>query len=204
MDLSVWSVLGFSLLLGLRHSLDADHVIAVSTIMTRTKSVFKAGMTGAVWGLGHSVMILAVGLLVLFFGISVPQHLELYFEWLVGLLLIYLGLQAIITEYVNKKKSVNESVGVEHFHRRSFFVGMIHGLAGSGALMLLMLTQVSNIGVGFTYLLLFGFGSIVGMFLVAMVIGVPFKAATTNLRLQRLVISIVGLISIGFGISIFI
>lgn len=202
--MSIWSIFVFSLVLGLRHSLDADHVIAVSTIMTRTKSIMRAGITGAIWGLGHTVTILSVGLLVLVFGISVPEHLEHYFDWVVGLLLIYLGIQAISNRYWNNSNKENPSRGIGHFHRRSFIVGMVHGLAGSGALMLLMLTQVNQIGVGLTYLLVFGLGSIIGMCLVAMVLGLPLKAATNSMRFQKIMIWSVGLLSIGFGISIFI
>jgi len=86
-EASFLSILGLGLLLGLRHSLDADHLVAVSTIATRTKNPMKAGITGAFWGMGHSVPIIIIGIIVLMVQTPIPESLEVLFEGLVGLLL---------------------------------------------------------------------------------------------------------------------
>jgi threonine/homoserine/homoserine lactone efflux protein len=200
MELGFFTVLGIGILIGLRHSLDADHVVAVSTIATRTKNPMKAGITGVFWGLGHTATIFFLGCIVLFFGISIPEQLDHYFEWIVAVVLIYLGFKTILE--VKSQLAATSETSLNKFHRRSFFVGMVHGLAGSAALTLLMVSQITHTGQGVMFLLLFGIGSIIGMFVIAMLLSIPFRALKT-VKLQQVILYVVGVLSIGFGISLF-
>ncbi|WP_078553011.1 hypothetical protein [Bacillus alkalicellulosilyticus] len=197
MEIGLLSVLGLGLLIGLRHSLDADHVVAVSTIATRTNNVVKAGLTGMFWGLGHTLTILVMGVIVLFLDLKIPEQLDLYFEYLVAAAIVYLGVKTIVDA---KKLGGKESL--EHLHRfhiRSFVVGMIHGLAGSAALLLVMVSRIQDTTQGFIFLLIFGLGSVVGMFVVAMVLSIPMKLCKSNI-VQRRVLYGVGGFSILFAV----
>jgi sulfite exporter TauE/SafE len=201
METSILSILGLGLLLGLRHSLDADHLIAVSTIATRTKSSLKAGVTGAFWGIGHSVTILLIGAIVLLIKVPIPEQLDSLFGWIVALLLIFLGLKTIRVSR-NLNTLFQDKSSLKKYHSRSFFIGLIHGLAGSAALLLLILNKVDDVATGMLFLTLFGIGSIIGMFLCAMMFSIPIRVAKTE-KIQKGVLFTIGLLSTCFGISLF-
>ncbi|WP_209124849.1 urease accessory protein UreH [Alkalihalobacillus sp. BA299] len=199
MEIGIWSVLGMGLLIGLRHSLDADHVIAVSTIATRTGNPFKAGITGIFWGIGHTLTIVIVGCIFLLFGLGISEQFEYYFEAIVGIVLIYLGIRTLLDA---KSQHAATTTSLNKFHIRSFLVGLIHGLAGSAALTILMVSQVNHSGQGILFLLLFGIGSVVGMFIIATLISIPMRTAKTR-TVQNFILYVVGTVSIGFGIAFF-
>lgn len=199
MELGLLSVVGAGLLIGLRHSLDADHVVAVSTIATRTKNIFKAGLTGVFWGIGHTITILLMGTIVLLSEFTISESLDGYFEWLVAAALIYLGLRTFFD--AKKEQAATSEVSLNSFHLRSLIVGMIHGLAGSAALLLLMVSQIQDKSQGFLFLMLFGLGSIVGMFVIAMLLSIPIRAAKSS-KIQQGILYIVGSISVLFGIAL--
>ncbi|OLO42775.1 hypothetical protein BTR23_01885 [Alkalihalophilus pseudofirmus] len=201
MEAGLWSILGTGLLIGLRHSLDADHVVAVSTIATRTKNPLKAGITGVFLGLGHTFTILLIGAIVLLFGLGIPAQLDQYFEWIVAVILIYLGIRTVLD--AKSETAATKEISLQQYNFRSFVVGLVHGLAGSAALTILMVSQVTHIGQGVLFLLLFGIGSIFGMFIIAMILSFPFRVAKTA-KLQQMILYGIGALSIGFGVALLI
>ncbi len=206
-------VLGF--VLGLKHALDADHVVAVSTIVSETRSLKKSSLAGVIWGIGHTVTLLLVGLLVLGFRLSIPADVALYFEFLVGIVLVALGVDVLrktsgdkIHQHQHKHESVahthahlHESDAHSHVHK-VFAIGVAHGLAGSAALMLLVLASVQSLVQGLLYIFVFGIGSILGMLVISTIIGLPFLLTKKFERIDRAVKVIAGGISILLGIII--
>jgi sulfite exporter TauE/SafE len=211
------------LILGVRHALDADHVVAVSTIVSKNKNLFKSSLLGAAWGLGHTSTLLLVGLVVLIFKLSIPTKIALSMEFAVGIVLVILGLSVTKEFFLDKihlhphehKSSIHlhlhsHKARPNHSHEhqmkpehKTFIIGMIHGLAGSAALMLLVLTTVSTLYQGILYILIFGLGSILGMVVISTIISLPFTYTTAkfdelNYRLRLTA----GFISILLGIAI--
>lgn len=206
--------LGF--FLGLKHTFDPDHIVAVSTIVSRTKNVKRSLFHGALWGMGHTITLLLVGSLILVFKIAIPQKLTLTLELLVGAVLVFLGINVLL-ELIKSKThqhkhrhnkvthshshSHKESTAHIHIHK-SFMIGMLHGLAGSAALMLIVLASVESIAQGLFYIAAFGIGLIVGMLIVSGIISLPFiltkKFDNINLGLKIFT----GIISISLGFSI--
>jgi ABC-type nickel/cobalt efflux system permease component RcnA len=211
------ALVGLGFLLGLKHALDADHVVAVSTIVSRHRKLSKASLVGALWGLGHTTTLFGVGVAVLAFRLTIPERVALVFELLVGVVLIGLGLSVLwdlrrrrIHAHVHRHDghehwhvhSHEGSEGHEHPHDgerlglRPLLVGMVHGLAGSAALMLLVLSTVDSLWVGALYILVFGIGSIVGMLAVSTVISLPIVLMA---RWQQGISAIAGLASVALG-----
>jgi len=213
-DVPIWLVLGFGFALGLEHALEADHVVAVSAIVSQQKKLWKSSLVGIVWGIGHTATLFLVGIIVLFLSISIPQELILSFEFLVGVVILLLGvlvLRSAVTVKIHLHRhshgdqthihlhSHKEGDSHHHIHR-SFILGMVHGIAGSGALMLLVLSTVESITAGITYILLFGVGSILGMLILSAVIGLPFIITANKLgNMNRIIQAIAGVVSICIG-----
>ncbi len=222
-----WAVLGFGLILGFKHATEADHVVAVSSIVSEHRKIVKVALVGGLWGLGHTVMLVAVGIVVLMLGIAIPERVSRYLEFGVGLMIIGLS-GAALTRALRRRSDLHvhthrhgtnrhshihfheDSLDHEslenHSHRVSqiglkpLFVGAMHGLAGSAALTLLVLTQVHSLILGISYLLIFGFGSVFGMMAVSTVIGVPFALSAG--RLTKLTVALqvaAGCVGICFG-----
>lgn len=203
-------VLGFTL--GIKHAFEPDHVIAVSTIVNENKEPFKAIIMGMVWGLGHTTILLAVGILVLVLRIYVPQNLSLIFELIVGIMLILLGFRAVIGGkiklHVHKHKHgkllhehLHEVEEPRHIHHIPFAIGLVHGLAGSGVLMLLVLSTITTFLEGVYYILLFGLGSTLGMTLMSFLIGLPFSYSTNKFpKVEKYLRMAAGVLSILFGL----
>lgn len=203
-------ILGF--ILGIKHAFEADHVIAVSTIVTQQKNPFKAALVGAFWGIGHTTTLLITGIIILFLKLSIPLKVSMLLEMGVGIMLIFLGFRAIKksklvfhTHRHQHEGEVHEHLHQEgaksHKHHVPFVIGLIHGLAGSGALMLLVLSTVSSVAEGLYYTLLFGVGSILGMSLMSFVIGIPvFFSANKFPEIEKYLRFAAGVLSIWFGI----
>lgn len=203
--------LGF--ILGLKHTFDPDHIVAVSAIVSRTRNVKRSLFHGALWGIGHTITLLLIGSLILFFKIAIPQKLTLTFELLVGAVLLFLGINVLFKLIKNKAhlhKHRHDKVTHSHFHshkessahihiHKSFMVGMLHGLAGSATLMLIVLASVESITQGLLYILAFGIGLTVGMLMVSGLISLPFiltiKFENMNLSLKIFT----GIVSISLG-----
>ncbi len=214
-----FTLLSLGLVLGLEHALDADHVVAVSTLVSQTKSLKRSSIFGILWGMGHTTTLFVVGLVILLFKLTIPQKLALSFEFLVGIVLVLLGadvlrkvLQGRVhlhphthadgTTHVHLHAHSQPEELDHHHHHRSFLVGLVHGLAGSSALMLLVLTTVESVWQGIFFILIFGLGSILGMMVTSTLIALPMKAATNFARLDRGLRLAAGAISIVLGLLI--
>ncbi|MBI2611285.1 urease accessory protein UreH [Candidatus Gottesmanbacteria bacterium] len=199
-NLGITLVLG--LLLGLKHAMEADHVVAVTTLLTEYKNLWKSSLVGMFWGLGHTTILFVIGLVVLMLRINIPKNVSLFFETLVGVMLVILGIRAIVVgSSIHIHKHKHESLEHSHvhsgLHHRSFLIGVVYGIAGSGALMLLVLTSINSIVLGLIYIIVFGIGSIAGMMGMSFVIGLPvyfsmrkFKAIESWIRVGAGILSI--------------
>lgn len=178
-------------LLGLRHATDADHVVAVTTIVARQRSWLQAARIGAVWGIGHSVTLFLLGGAIIGFRLVIPPRIGLGLEFAVALMLIGLG-------YANLRQRDEPSAPSLH---RPFWIGVVHGLAGSAAVALLVLSTIRAPLEAAAYLLMFGFGTIVGMMLVTLLLAAPTVYAGARVaRMQGSVRLAAGALSIVFGL----
>ena len=200
------AMLGF--LLGMRHALDPDHVIAVTTIVSTERSIAKAGLIGTVWGLGHTVTIFIVGSAIIIFNVVIPPRLGLSMEFAVGAMLILLGLLTLtgIMQRMQAKFALApaESNGIGLYNLlRPLLVGIVHGLAGSAAVALLAMAAIRAPWVSVAYLLLFGLGTIAGMILITAAISTPFiHTARRYSGLNRGLTVASGLISLVLGLFV--
>ncbi|MDA3856035.1 MAG: urease accessory protein UreH [Candidatus Woesearchaeota archaeon] len=181
--------LGIGFLIGIKHAFDADHIVAVNTLLASSKSIFNSLKLGIIWGVGHTITLFFVGFLVLILNITLPQTLALFLEFCVGIMLIILGLGSFHKKLELGLKSIDTN-------KKSLGIGMIHGLAGSAALILLILTSIQNNLEGLIYILIFGFGSMIGMFCVSLVLYFLFNKISSNNWTPK----IAGILSILVGI----
>ena len=225
-------LLGF--LLGLKHATDADHVVAVATIVKEFKNAFRSLWVGASWGLGHTTPLLILGIIILVFKDIVLDSYEdvaHYFELGVGIMLVFLGLQVYWTLKKGRlhihhhdhdgdshlhihgthEAIENPDVQRQHgmfgpgkpfFRMKSFVIGMVHGLAGSAAVMLALLPTVDSFLVGFIYLLLFGIGTVLSMAIITIALSVPFAMTGTHHKLNSIVSGVAATASILFGVAL--
>ena len=151
-------------LLGMRHALEPDHLAAVSVLVTRGGARRGAAALGAVWGLGHSLSLFVVGCVLAAIGAQLPNRLGDAFELLVGVMLMALGGRAVLRALPGATPSApRRHPGQHQWLRQPLIVGMIHGLAGSGALTALVLANLPTAAMRLGYIALFGLGSVVGM-----------------------------------------
>jgi high-affinity nickel-transport protein len=198
-------VLGF--FLGMRHATDPDHVIAVTTIVSRQRTTAGAAMIGALWGVGHTLTILVVGAGIILLGWVIPPRVGLSLELSVGVMLIVLGFMNL----TGVLQAITESVTPLGLYQtvRPLVLGVVHGLAGSAAVALLVLATIGNTGWSVLYLLLFGLGTIAGMMLITAGIAWPMAYAGTRfaglphkLRLASGVISLVVGLALAYRIGV--
>jgi hypothetical protein len=181
-----------SLMLGMRHATDPDHIVAVSTIVSRERSVVKAAGIGALWGMGHTITLLVVGGAIIAFKIVFDARLGLSMELCVAIMLIVLGL---LNLFDVRAKSGGPSAS------RPFLVGVVHGLAGSAAAALLIVPLIDDPRWAALYLVTFGFGTIVGMTLTTITIAAPSLLATAHIpSLERSLRVASGAVSLIFGL----
>jgi len=220
-NLALILVLGFAF--GMKHALDPDHVVAVSTIVSENKSLWKSSLVGAFWGIGHTATLALVGIGVLAFKVAVPASFALSMEFAVGVMLVVLGLavaRRVVRERIHIHAHEHEGKkhthlhshkdGPDHVHEHGFrrqykslLVGMVHGMAGSAALTVLVLSSINSIIYGMFYLLTFGLGSIAGMVIISTIIGSPFAYTAMKFERANLVISsLASLASISMGLAI--
>lgn len=201
-------------LLGLRHALEADHLAAIASLVTRSHSTRETVRTGLAWGLGHTVTLFVVCGIILAFGVGVPERISGALEFLVGVMLVVLGadvLRRLIRDrmHVHGHRHAREKFHI-HFHshepgtrhaddthehthtavlpRRAMAVGLMHGLAGSAALLLIAVADRGDAATALAYVVLFGAGSMIGMGLLSFVIALPMMSAARagNLRFKGL------------------
>lgn len=226
--LDVITILGVGLVFGLKHATEVDHVVAVSTIVSQQRNLWRSTFVGAMWGAGHTASLLIAGAIVLSLRIAIPERVSNWLEFGVALMIIGLGAIALWRALLKRNDvHVHEHShgGVSHVHihfhesqtrhrkerphshalssvgLKPLLIGAVHGLAGSGALTLLVLTQIQSAWVGFFYLAIFGFGSVVGMMLMSGLVGLPFALTTRNVgRIHRHLQTSAATLSIGFGL----
>jgi high-affinity nickel-transport protein len=241
------SIIAVGFFLGMRHATDPDHVIAVATIITRQRQLKRAALTGAFWGVGHTLTIFGVGAIIIFFDVAIPTRIGLSMEFSVALMLLFLGIMNVAA-FVRLAPSFADQAGAgsevlhahphahgdyvhshahghspeAHPHRpdrtplalfdrlfgrlalyrpvRPFIVGVVHGLAGSAAVALLVLTTIPNPRWAVVYLLVFGLGTVGGMMLITMSIASAFTFLGKGRQKfsQRLGL-VSGLLSLAFG-----
>jgi len=180
-----------SLLLGMRHATDPDHIVAVSTIVSRERSISRAGGIGVLWGIGHTLTILIVGGAIIVLKLAFSPTLGLSLEMIVAAMLMLLGALNVLD--VRPSAVVSDRV-------RPFAVGVVHGLAGSAAATLLLLPLIGDARWALLYLVVFGLGTIAGMALVTVAIAVPAALAAARVNnLQRSIRLASGAISLVFG-----
>ncbi len=222
MELSSLLVVGF--LLGVRHALDPDHLASVATISTSSRTLLDGLKQGGAWGMGHTVTLLLFGGAALVLGLAVPEGLALFLEFAVGLMLVLLGadvLRRIMQERIHVHRHEHDD-GASHLHvhlhpqvdrhehshsplipLRALMVGLMHGLAGSAALLLLTVASAPSIISGIVYILVFGFGSILGMALLSIVIALPLRLSANRFeRTQKNFRLGIGIVTIFIGLSI--
>lgn len=221
-ELQFLTILGLGFLLGARHALDADHVAAVSTILSDRPDLRASGLVGFSWGFGHTAVLLLVGLAVIALKITIPDAVARAFEVAVGLMLVALGGSLAATLLRDRWHfHAHAHDGETHLHLHShrldshhahghwlqvslkpFVVGMVHGLAGSAALVLVVLSTVRTVWEGMAYILLFGLGSIVGMIVLGVLISLPLVySASFGRRAQVAMQVLASLGSIGLGLA---
>ena len=219
------TILFLGFLIGIQHAMEADHVAAVASLATRSRSIAQTARQGAAWGLGHSLTLLLFGGLVLLLDALVPERVAQGLEFAVAVMLVLLGadvLRRLLRDRVHFHRHRHGDTVHLHAHShsrhsdhqrdphrhahirglpvRALLVGMMHGMAGSAALIVLALKAVVTPLQGLLYILLFGAGSILGMAALAAVISVPLRYSARNLTwahngLQLLV----GVFTIGLG-----
>jgi high-affinity nickel permease len=242
------SIIALGFFLGMRHATDPDHVIAVTTIVARSKKISQAALIGAFWGLGHTVTIFGVGSGIILFGWVIPARIGLSMEFSVGLMLIFLGILNLtgMLRWITQTFASGHGIsGSTHSHPHShgdyihthphqhdpevhphqsermplswfdrhlgrlglyqavrpLVVGLVHGLAGSAAVALLVLTTIHNPKWAVLYLLVFGVGTIAGMMLITGALVLPFVYAGNRFsRLNQGLRLASGFISVGFGL----
>jgi high-affinity nickel permease len=234
----VLTIVTLGFVLGLKHALDADHLIAVSTIVSERKGFFSSSLVGAMWGIGHTISLLLVGCFVIALQFQIPDRVALMMEFAVATMLILLGLNVLWKLYRGEMIHVHihEHHGHKHVHphihpfnsahqhsedathhqspsllerllkhinksKRSILIGMVHGMAGSAGLMLIVLATIKSAQLALLYVAVFGVGSIGGMMMMSTVIGLPFMlTASTSLTLNKIVRGIAGITSVAFGV----
>jgi high-affinity nickel-transport protein len=233
--LNVVSFLFLGFFLGMRHATDADHVVAIATIVSRERSVAGSALIGAAWGVGHTVTVMAVGAAIIVFGVVIPPQLGLSMEFAVGIMLVLLGVLTL-TGMGRAVGAAHAHAGVpgghaldlhdhlhahgDYLHRhphghgpgalgriafyqwlRPFAVGLVHGLAGSAAVALMVLSVIREPVAALGYLLLFGLGTIVGMMLITLILSAPFVFTAVNLPKFNWRLRVAsGLVSFVFGV----
>lgn len=200
-EVGLLTTLGLGLILGIKHAIEPDHVIAVSTIASRSKKLFISSLTGVFWGIGHTATLFLVGLTIILLKGEIPEVWAMSLEFLVGVMLVYFGVANILSNKNSKEHNHQHDrmyTGVPY--AKSLFMGFVHGLAGSAAMVLLTMSTVSSVWEGILYILLFGVGTIIGMLCFTTAIGVPFVLGSQKKGVSKAFIVMTGVISTAFGI----
>lgn len=201
LSISALSAAALGFLLGLKHATDADHVVAITTIVSRERSFRRAAWIGGLWGVGHSLTVFLVGGALVVFRIEMPPRVGLSLEFGVALMLIILGFNNLRPSKGAAPHS--HDIPARFNAIRPVIIGVVHGLAGSAAAALLVLAAISNTSYALAYLFIFGVGTIAGMTLITAILAVPsVYAADRVVRLQNGIRLAAGALSLLFGIFV--
>jgi ABC-type nickel/cobalt efflux system permease component RcnA len=233
---SAFPLLALGFALGLKHATEADHLVAVTTVVSEHRSLWRSAAVGGLWGLGHTASLFAAGGLLIVLRVTIPEGVRVALELAVALMIVLLGTR-ILYLVLRRRRDVHVHAHAHdggrththlHFHDpsdahaavephassharhrglwgwRPFAVGVVHGLAGSAALTLVVLADVMRGGsrlLGVAYLLLFGLGSVGGMLLMSTLIGLPFVLSAARFRrVDTPVRLLAGALSVAFGL----
>ncbi|MEQ8704433.1 MAG: urease accessory protein [Phaeodactylibacter sp.] len=186
-------------IIGFTHAFEADHLVAVGNLVTRRDRVNLAMKDGVYWGLGHSSTIMLIGMAVILGRAAISDTVFGYLEATVGLMLVVLGLRRLFQAYQNHDQK-GTPIDDNHTHGLAYGVGLVHGLAGSGALILLVLANVTGTWEGLLYLLIFGLSSAAGMLVAAGALSLPFaRWMLSQGSLQLILIILSSALCIGYG-----
>jgi high-affinity nickel-transport protein len=202
-------MLGF--FLGMRHATDADHVVAVAAIVSRERTTRSALGIGGLWGLGHSATILAFGGAIILFGLVIPPHIGLSMEMSVAAMLVILGVMNVTgamrtideAAHSDRRGAVETPISTRRRLSRFFrplLIGVVHGLAGSAAVALLVLATIREPAWALLYLVIFGAGTVAGMMLLTAAMVVPLTVLTRFGSGHQILARVTGLVSIAFGL----
>jgi high-affinity nickel-transport protein len=242
--ISFFSIIALGFFLGMRHATDPDHVIAVTTIVTRERQISKSAWIGAFWGIGHTLTIFVVGAAIILFDLVIPPRIGLSMELAVGLMLIILGMMNVRSFFRSVPAATESAHAHSHPHAhgdyihthshghspeqhphtesqtplarvdrvlqtfsayrpiRPLIIGIVHGLAGSAAVALLVLATIRNARWAIAYLLVFGVGTIAGMMLITMTIASSFHLVRGGQTFSRRLALASGLLSLAFGLVV--
>ena len=204
MPTSPLTFLGFGFVLGIRHALDVDHLAAVSTIVSGRRGFWGSSLVGACWGLGHSAALLVAAAIVIAFHAGIPARLAQGLELGVAVMLVALGVNLLRTlwsggtlhhhahvhggrRHVHPHMHESDAALADHDHgawsaRRPFLVGLVHGLAGSGGLMLAVVAAIPTPALALAYVGVFGIGALAGMALMSALLGLPLLLTGRRFR----------------------
>ncbi|WP_227939602.1 urease accessory protein UreH domain-containing protein [Alkalihalobacillus deserti] len=207
MEVGFLSILALGFVLGIKHAVEPDHVIAVSTIASQSKKLWRSSLSGVFWGIGHTATLFIFGIIVILMKGDIPDNWAMSLEFLVGIMLVYLGITSILSFkniHLHKHEQVQKN-SAGHRHKKvtyikSMIIGFVHGLAGSAAMILLTMSSVNNVWEGATYILIFGVGTVIGMLFFTTILGIPFVFSAKKRKVNKTFIQITGVTSTIFGI----
>ena len=193
MNASFISLIGLGFILGLKHATDADHIVAVSTMLGEERRILRSCWIGVFWGVGHTFSLILAGLLVVVQRIPLSPSASLWLETGVAAMLVFLGARVLVQSLSPTRRLHHHGStahthwhvahsGWRHFGLRPFLVGMVHGAAGSAALTLLVLSTISSTATALIYIVVFGVGSIAGMLAISLLIALPMSWAGHRLN----------------------
>jgi sulfite exporter TauE/SafE len=196
MEASLLSVLTLGFVLGIKHAIEPDHVIAVSTIASQSKKLWRSSLAGVFWGVGHTMTLFVVGMGLIVLKDEIPKGWAMSLEFLVGIMLVYLGMSTIFSWRHSHIHSQHERSS----YIKSMMIGFVHGLAGSAAMALLTMSTVEQAWQGAVYIFIFGIGTCMGMLAFTTVLGIPFAATKNKRTINRSFTQLAGIVSTLFGV----
>lgn len=220
--------MGLGLAVGIQHAFEPDHVAAVSTQISKSKfykkstkqliqeSITKSSILGAVWGAGHTTTLVLIGFLVYALAITIQDQVFSGLEFAVGIMLVFLGITTILNKKIRfKHKHPHQHKDgtihlEEHSHddsnhnhtHKSYLIGLVHGLAGSGSLVVLTASTLDNVGMVLGFIVIFGVGSMVGMALVGSLMGIPLAFGNKIGIIQKTFRYVAGVFSLVIGFNV--
>ena len=220
--------MGLGLAVGIQHAFEPDHIAAVSTQILKSKSIqksvkqlFKESITkssllGAIWGAGHTTTLVMMGLLAYVLVITISDPIFSGLEFTVGIMLVLLGITTIFKKKnkFKRKHTHQHKDGTIYFDghdhadseprqkHKSYVIGLVHGLAGSGSLVVLTASTLDNVGMVLGFIAIFGVGSIIGMTLIGSLMGIPLALGNRIVLIQKIFRYVAGTFSLIIGFNI--